>query len=84
MFKKSENYSGKWYNDRFHSKKGNLHVTDPIYNEFKDVYCKAMKEMGIPTTDLNGDYIEGCSLVTTSQEANGMRHDTYNAFIFPI
>ncbi|CAG7785882.1 unnamed protein product, partial [Allacma fusca] len=40
--------------------------------------------MGIPTKDLNADFIEGCSLNPTTQDGNGRRHDTYHAFILPI
>ncbi|CAG7833011.1 unnamed protein product [Allacma fusca] len=82
-FKKSEDYHGEWDNDRYHSHGGNLRVGQPPYKGMADVFCKAAEEVGIPTTDLNAEFIEGCSPVYLTQK-RGKRLGTYHAFLKPI
>ncbi|CAG7828806.1 unnamed protein product, partial [Allacma fusca] len=91
LFKKSENYQGEWDNDRYHSHGGYLEVTEPTYKGMSEVYCKAAEEMGLPRTDLNADFIEGCAPMYNTQQHRrdnpkdfGKRHDTYNAFLKPV
>ncbi|CAL8100287.1 unnamed protein product [Orchesella dallaii] len=83
-FKNIEDYHGRYYNEKWHSKgKGGIYVSTVSDNKLRKEFFEAGKEMGYPTEDVNGHQNPSFSGLDASIK-DGRRFGTYPGFLEPI
>ncbi|XP_071156190.1 glucose dehydrogenase [FAD, quinone]-like isoform X3 [Mytilus edulis] len=71
------------FNSPYHSRGGNLPISESRVSPLPDVYSRSAKELGMKTVDLNGEDMIGYTYMQANIK-DGERYGTARAYIRPV